>query len=209
LPKFDSSSPFDPQPKNRMSAETTFPERLETERLILRRYCDGDALAVFALVDKNRQGLIQNFSQMARGLLKREDVESFIQEKSTQWDTRRAFCYGLWPKDAPELIGQLLVKNIVWDVPSAELSYFVGSSSQRRGFATEAISMILRVAFERLAFKRVFVRIVAANTVSFSLASKLGFKHEGLHRSEFRCGFGELHDVHYFSCTVEDSKAAL
>jgi len=103
-------------------------------------------------------------------------------------------------------IGQLQVKNIVWDVPSAELSYFIGSSSKRQGFATEAISAILRAAFEQLGFMRMFVRIIPSNQESISLANKLGFKHEGLHRNEFRCGFGELHDVHYFSLTLDDFK---
>lgn len=96
------------------------------------------------------------------------------------------------------------MKNVVWDVPSAELSYFISSSAQRQGFATEAISRILRLAFEQLDFKRMFVRIIPSNKESILLANKLGFEHEGLHRNEFRCGFGELHDVHYFSLTIED-----
>jgi RimJ/RimL family protein N-acetyltransferase len=116
----------------------------------------------------------------------------------------RLFCYGIWLKVSKQQIGQLQVKNIVWDVPSAELSYFIGSSTQRQGFATEAISGILRTAFKQLDFKRMFVRIIPSNEESIFLASKLGFKHEGLHRNEFRCGFGELHDVHYFSLTIED-----
>jgi RimJ/RimL family protein N-acetyltransferase len=87
---------------------------------------------------------------------------------------------------------------------SAELSYFIDNSSERQGFATEAISEILRVALEQLDFKRIFVRIISSNQGSIALANKLGFKHEGLHRNAFRCGFGELHDVHYFSVTTED-----
>jgi RimJ/RimL family protein N-acetyltransferase len=92
----------------------------------------------------------------------------------------------------------------MWDVPSAELSYFIDSSSERQGFATESISVILRAAFEQVNFKRIFVRIIPSNQGSIALADKLGFKHEGLHRNAFRCGFGELHDVHYFSVTTED-----
>jgi RimJ/RimL family protein N-acetyltransferase len=187
-----------------MPGEVTFPEILATERLVLRRYSSADALGILELVDKNRARLIQNFSQMANGLSAGEDVKSFVEDKAEQWNTRRAFCYGIWLKASKEQIGQLQVKNIVWDVPSAELSYFIGDSWLRQGFVTEAISAILRVAFKELDFRRVFVRIVPSNQESIALANKLGFKHEGLHRNEFRCGFGELHDVHYFSLTSDD-----
>jgi len=187
-----------------MPGEVTFPELLETERLVLRRYRSADAAGILELVDKNRARLVQNFSPMANALFQGEDVKSFIEDKTAQWNAGRAFCYGIWLKISKQQIGQLQVKNVMWDVPSAELSYFIDSSSERQGFATEAISGILRLAFEQLDFKRIFVRIIPSNQGSISLANKLGFKHEGLHRNAFRCGFGELHDVHYFSVTTED-----
>ena len=187
-----------------MPCEVTFPELLETERLVLRRYRSADAAGILELVDKNRARLVQNFSPMANALFQGEDVKSFVEDKTEQWNAGRAFCYGIWFKISKQQIGQLQVKNVMWDVPSAELSYFIDSSSERQGFATEAISGILRVALEQLDFKRIFVRIIPSNQGSIALANKLGFKHEGLHRNAFRCGFGELHDVHYFSVTMED-----
>ena len=187
-----------------MPGEVTFPELLDMERLVLRRYSSADAASILKLVDKNRDGLMRNFSPMAKGLSQVEDAKSFTEDKAAQWNARKIFCYGIWRKASEELIGQLQVKNIVWDVPSAELSYFIDSSSKRQGFATEAIAAISRVAFQQLDFKRVFVRIIPSNQESISLANKLGFKHEGLHRNDFRCGFGELHDVHYFALTSDD-----
>jgi RimJ/RimL family protein N-acetyltransferase len=192
-----------------MPGEVTFPELLETERLALRRYRSVDAPCILKLVDENRARLVQNFSPMAKGLLGEEDARAFAEDRAEQWNARKAFCYGIWRRGSEEQIGQVQAKNIVWDVPAAELSYFIGSSSQRCGFATEAISTVLRVAFETLDFKRMFVRIIPSNQGSILLAKKLGFKHEGLHRNEFRCGFGELHDVHYFSLTIDDFRAGL
>jgi RimJ/RimL family protein N-acetyltransferase len=190
-----------------MPPKITFPETLDAERLALRRYGSADAQAILELVDKNRTSLIQSFRGMA-DLSQVEEATSFIVEKTQQWNAGKAFCYGIWLKVSKEqirqLIGQLQVKNVVWDVPSAELGYFMGGSSQRQGFATEAISAVLRLAFKRLGFERIFIRIIPSNHESISLANKLGFKHEGLHRNDFRCGFGKLHDVHYFSLTSGD-----
>jgi RimJ/RimL family protein N-acetyltransferase len=187
-----------------MQEEARFPERLESERLVLRRYSSADALCLLTVVERNRDRLVQSFPQMGRGFSCGEQAVSFVEEKREQWESRKGFAFGIWHKASSQLIGQLLVKNVAWEVPSAELSYFIDVLSQRQGFASEAVATTLRIAFEQLGFKRVFVRILPSNTESALLAKKLGFQHEGLHRNEFRCGRGELHDVHYFSLTSED-----
>jgi RimJ/RimL family protein N-acetyltransferase len=103
-----------------------------------------------------------------------------------------------------EQIGQIQIKNIAWEIPSAELGYFTSNAWQRKGYASESIRGISGVAFQELDFQRIFVRILPLNRESFALAKRLRFHEEGLHRKAFRCGFGELHDVQYLSLTQED-----
>jgi len=74
-----------------MPGEVTFPELVATERLTMHRYNSVDAAGLLELVHRNRASLIQNFSQMAKGLSQGEDVKSFREEKAEQWETRRAF----------------------------------------------------------------------------------------------------------------------
>lgn len=181
-----------------------FPKILETERLALRRYTPADANSIFELVENNRDRLLEGFPGIAKEVSTIEAAKSFTLGKTEEWIAGKGHCYGIWLRPSQRQIGQIQVKNIVWDVPSAELSYFVGSSFQRQGFATEAIRAVLGLAFKRLEFTRIFVRIVPTNHESLMLATKLGFKHEGLHRSAFRCGRGNLHDVHYFSLLRDD-----
>jgi ribosomal-protein-serine acetyltransferase len=181
-----------------------FPETIETERLVLRRYTSADAAGILELVEQNRGMLTREFPQMAKELIGVEEAESFVEEKLQQGMSRKTFCYGIWRKSSNEQIGQILAKNIAWEIPAAELGYFIGSAWQRRGSASESIAALLRVAFQELEFQRIFVRILPSNKESLSLAKKLGFQEEGLHRNAFRCGFGELHDVRYLSMTAED-----
>jgi ribosomal-protein-serine acetyltransferase len=187
-----------------MTVETDFPQVLDTARLELRCYSNIDAPKLQALVERNRDQLIQNFSSMVQNIVKESKATSFVNKAVEQWRSKSTFHYGIWHKPSKELIGQLKLKNVNWEVPAAELSYFIAGTSQRKGFATEAISAVLRVAFEKMNFRRVFLRIIPTNGGSLQLAEKLHFKHEGLHRNAFRCGFGELHDVHYYSLTDED-----
>lgn len=188
----------------RMAAETHFPDRVETERLVLRPYCSQDAQGILDLVENNRAELIREFPQMAKGLRDVEAAKSFTEEKQEQWNSHKTFCYGIWKKHANQPIGQIQVKNIAWEIPAAELGYFIGGKWQRQGYARESIVAILRVAFLERKFQRVFVRILPSNRGSLALALKLAFREEGLHRSAFRCGFGELHDVQVLALTAEE-----
>jgi len=179
--------------------EAVFPEIIPTRRLLLRKYTQTDCPSIFSLVDKNKEILLQSFADTVQGLSKPEDAGNYVEGKTKLWQDRKLYCYGLWLKNSEELIGQLQIKNITWQVPAAELSYFIDSSSRRKGFATEAVSEVLHQAFHQLKFKRIFVRIIPSNKESTLLVEKLGFRHEGLHRSEYRCGLGTLCDMQYLS----------
>lgn len=180
-----------------------FPDIIETERLRLHRYRGDDAAGILELVRENRARLLREFAQLA-GLKTVADAQAFIAEKFDQWNAGKTFCYGIWSKPDGTLIGQIQVKNIAWEIPSAELGYFIGASWQRHGYASESIRHILRAAFAEYSFERIFLRILPSNLESFLLAKRIGFHEEGLHRNAFRCGLGELHDVRVLAVTAQD-----
>ncbi len=170
---------------------------------MLRCYASKDAAGILQLAGENREHLIREFAKNA-GLQSVREANCFVKEKKEQWNAGKAYCYGIWRKHQKKLIGQIQIKNIVWEIPSAEIGYFIDSSCQRQGYASQSIREILRLAFQELEFQRIFVRILPSNRESFYLAKKLGFHKEGLHRKAFRCGLGELHDVQYLSLIRED-----
>ena len=187
-----------------MNGAGGFPELLATQRLELRPYVTSDASALLTLIEHNRAQLQRSFAPLATGIVRTSDARTFVIDCANNWMLRKEFVYGIWSKPAMELIGQIRVKNIVWNIPAAELSYFIGRSAQRRGLATEAVGAMLHAAFGPMQFKRICLRIISSNHESLLLAQKLGFRAEALHRKEFRCGFDELHDVHHYSFTDED-----
>ncbi|MGA3155937.1 MAG: GNAT family protein [Steroidobacteraceae bacterium] len=183
----------------RMNTGACFPEVLMTSRLSLRRYRAQDTESVRTLVSENRDHLMISFPEMARGMLDAVEVAAFIDQKSALWNAGKTFCYGIWREDSKALIGQIQAKNILWNVPSAELSYFIATSSLRRGYASEAIERLLRTALDDFSLVRIHIRVIASNAASLALAERLGFSAEGLHRQEFRCGHGRLHDIQHLS----------
>lgn len=183
-----------------------FPDRIDTRRFALRRYSASDAPALSRLVAANRNRLIRNFRELATDLTTPAEVSTYLEANAVRWKDCERFVYGIWLESADALVGQLTVKALVWNIPSAELSYFIDGAWLRRGIATEAIQAILEEAFERRGFRRLSVRIIEPNTESLGLAIRMGFRHEGVHRSAFRCGLGELHDVHVFAMTDRDHR---
>lgn len=181
-----------------------FPDSICTKRMFLRQYCVSDGQAIMELVDRNRGRLLRSFPEIAKGLTNSAEVASFLAEKFELWKTRRTFCFGIWLLAGDILIGQLQVKNVVWKVPAAELSYFIDAQFLRQGYATEAIANVVDIAFNLLGFQRLFLRIIRTNAESLALADRLGFRREGVLRNDFRCGLGELHDVHVVSRIAQD-----
>ncbi len=178
--------------------------RISAGHFYLRPYEAGDAAVLWQMVELDRDRLLRNFGPLVKGLTSVEAAGSYIAERARARGNGSLFTYGIWRQDGDALVGQITVKNVDWSVPSAELSYFVSQLHVRCGAASSAIRAVLREAFVVRGFKRVYVRVIASNEESLALARRLGFRHEGVHRKEFRCGYGELHDVHYFGVTDDD-----
>jgi [ribosomal protein S5]-alanine N-acetyltransferase len=62
---------------------------------------------------------------------------------------------------------------------NAHLGYAVGAPYARQGYMTEALELVLRYAFRRLALHRVEANIQPGNSASLALARRAGFRLEG------------------------------
>jgi ribosomal-protein-serine acetyltransferase len=190
-----------------MQPPHSFPDQLDAEHVQLRRYHASNAAGVLQLIERNRERLRRNFPELANGVKTVAAASAYVAASAKQWADRLAYVYGIWSPSELHPIGQLRIKNMVWDVPAAELSYFVDRQWLRKGVATGAVRAVLREAFDEGGFRRVYVRIIGANEESLALARRLQLRHEGVHRNSFRCGLGELHDVHLFAMTDADYRS--
>jgi RimJ/RimL family protein N-acetyltransferase len=90
------------------------PTRLETERLVIRKYEEGDGRDLFALVERNnnRERLRSNAEELA------SLTEVMVRRHAAEWVGRRRFVMGVWLKDEDKTIGQIEIEPDKWDVPS-------------------------------------------------------------------------------------------
>ena len=83
----------------------------------------------------------------------------------------------------------------------------IAPEQRRKGYAMEAVGMVLRYYFEELRYQKVTVNIHSDNEASIELHRKLGFQLEGRLR---RMGFtgGAYFDELWFGMTAEEFQAA-
>jgi RimJ/RimL family protein N-acetyltransferase len=83
----------------------------------------------------------------------------------------------------------------------------IAPEHQRRGYASEAILLVVKYYFAELRYQKAWVVVFAPNAASIALHERLGFQREGTLR---RMGFthGAHFDLHYYGLTREEWAAS-
>lgn len=175
-----------------------FPERFETDRLIVRAPLPSDAQQVNTAVIESFDEL-RPWMAWAKEKPTLEQTAETIRRAHGQFLLREELMLLLFLKDGETLVGSSGLHRIDWDIPSFEIGYWVRTSYGGRGYITEAVRGITQFAFEYLDARRVFIKCDAMNTRSAAIARRAGFDYEGIHRCDTRDHFGKLRDTLYFA----------
>ena len=79
----------------------------------------------------------------------------------------------------------------------------VAAEHRRKGYAAEAVLLVVKYYFEELRYQKVTAAVHGDNESSIALHEKLGFRREGTLRRMFYT-HGRHYDQHYFGLTRED-----
>lgn len=174
------------------------PERLESDRLILRRFNRRDA-------DSIAESVMSSLPELGRWLpwahvsYNREDAASFIRESSQAWREGRAFDFAIRSKKIPDRhIGNVSIWPVSRLGRTGEIGYWVRSDSTSSGIGTEATAKVMELGFSQLGFHKINLRIAVGNHASEKIATKLGFTKEGILREELQIR-GRWVDHHLYS----------
>ncbi len=174
-----------PDPEGFTPLRIAVPTSFESERLLLRSYTLSDAPTLSAAFNNNQRRLKQDFPVRADKMWTKEDAETFIWKKNEEWDRRQAFHIGIWEKESRVYAGEICYKDIAWNIPKADVGYYVLTNFDGKGIATEALTMMLPFAFEILEMQKLQIRCSSENRASQRVAEKCGFKPEGVLRNDF------------------------
>ena len=178
------------------------PERIETERLILRIPNGRDAPALNAAACESLGDLrvFMPWAQTAPSLAQSQAECRRMQAKFLLRDDLPLFMYERRADGSEgDFVGGSGLHRIDWTVRRFELGYWCRSSRQGRGYVTEAAQALTRFAFERLQARRVEVRMDDTNERSWKIAQRAGFALEGVLRSDSLNPLGAARDTRVYA----------
>lgn len=156
-------------------------QRLETERLILRRFVVEDAEAMYknwASDDEVTKYLMWSTHtniDISRSVI--EDwVNSYSDEKYYQWAI-------VLKENGDEPIGSIAAVNMNEDISMVHIGYCIGKAWWHKGNTSEALKAVMDFFFEKVEVNRIESRHDPRNPNSGNVMKKCGMKYEGTMRS--------------------------
>ena len=178
------------------------PERIDTERLILRCLRGGDAAALNEAVRESMDQLRVHmpWAQTEPSLLQSEAECRRMQAKFL---LREDLAMAMFERAADgsegTFVGGTGLHRIDWAVRRFEIGYWCRIRCQGHGFVTEAVRALTEFAFAQLRARRVEVRMDDTNPRSVRVAERAGFALEGILRSDGLTPQGEPRDTRVYA----------
>jgi ribosomal-protein-alanine N-acetyltransferase len=202
-------------------AEDGFEMPLATERLLLRRFIEADAVAVELLL--NDRELAANSRSIDFPYPQGAAVK-WIERHQTCWQEGTAFVFAVEAKPqylplvgeashgpgtsgrgASRLIGAIEIQ-INENDHQAELGYWIGRDFRGLGFCSEAAIKVVEFGFEKIGLNKITSHHMARNSASGRVLEKIGMHREGYLRRHVR-KWGVFEDVILYGMLSSDPRA--
>ena len=178
------------------------PERIDTERLIIRCAQPGDGAVLNAAVCDSLEAL-RPYVPWAGAVPTLADSESVCRKAQARFRLREDLMMLIFERTAGGLEGELLggtgLHRMDWKARRFEIGYWRRTGREGRGIATEAVHAVARLAFDELLAQRVELRIDKLNRPSWRVAERCGFTLEGVMRRESLAPDGTLRDMRVYA----------
>lgn len=129
-------------------------------------------------------------------------TERFERELSSR-DAGRALAWVIADRDTDRLMGSTALFAIDREQGRAELGYALRPEHWGKGYAQEAVRLVLEHAFGTLHLRRIEADIDPRNTASCKLVERLGFVREGLLRERWNVA-GEISDAAFYGLLASE-----
>ena len=185
-----------------------FPDRFETERLLIRSPLPRDGQELHAAVRESIEELTP-WMPWPKEHRTVDDSEASARRAGVAFLQRSELRLHLYLKRTDTLVGSSGLQGIDWEVPKFEIGYWCRTSFTGNGYISEAVKAITSIAFDALGARRVEIRCDPRNLKSARVAERAGFTLEAtLHNNE-RGTDGTLRDTLVFAMTPDHRRPTL
>lgn len=175
---------------------------LEGIRIRLRRLQDGDADDIHENV---KDASVVRWTLRIPHPYPPGDALRFIRTSRYRWRQGSGYTFAILLEGTGRAIGIISLMDVDPEHLTAELGYWLGERYWGQGIATEAVSLVLRFAFDMLGLHRVEANAFTENCASCRVLEKNGFQREGIRRKA-RYRFGTWHDEVLYGLLGEEAE---
>ena len=154
-------------------------------------------LNFFNLIDSNRTRLEDFFAGTVSRTKTLEDTNNYCDIIEQKVKDKSYFPYIITNKDNA-FIGLVDIKNIDWNLPKAEIGYFIDSNYEGKGIISKALGSVVEYLVDTYKFKKLLCRVGSNNQGSIRVALKSNFELEGTIRCDYKTTKGEIVDLNYY-----------
>jgi RimJ/RimL family protein N-acetyltransferase len=153
--------------------------RIQTERLVLRCYTPHDAPALHHAIIRSIDHLRPWLPWVQQEPKNLEARIGLIRMFRGQFDLGLDYAFGIFDGEEKEIIGSTGLHTRIGK-NAREIGYWIGIDHIGKGYATEAVAALIRIAFDIEGLSRIEIRCAPDNIRSQHVPEKLGFRMEGI-----------------------------
>lgn len=176
-----------------------FPIPILTPRLLIRPAMPGDGADVNAAIRESHEDLAQWMLWAGDQPEEVDASERNCREAWSRFITREGARMHAYDRASGKFIAGTGLHNEAWEIPKFTIGYWVRTSEQGKGYATEITNALIRYAFSALGAKRVGITHADSNDRSRRVIEKCGFQFEGRLRLDHRLPGGGVADTMVYS----------
>ena len=169
-------------------------EKLETKRLILRKFRMEDYLAMYN--NWACEDIVTKFLTWPTHS-NPEVTKSVLTDWINNYSKKDYYNWAIELKSEKTIIGNISVVNYREETMLAILGYCMGSKWWGNGIMPESASAVLKYLFEEVGFNRIAADHDKNNPKSGRVMQKIGMKYEGTLRKAGFCNQGIIDEVWY------------
>lgn len=176
---------------------------LETNRLILRPFCQDDCKAVYenwASDDEVTRYLSWHTHT------DQEQTRAWLASRESQYADLRYYSWCIVLKATGEAVGDISCIQIDEEIGAAELGWVLSRRYWGQSIMPEAGRRVIDFLLDEVGFRRVWARHDAQNPKSGRAMIKCGMRYEGTHRQAALNKDGQLIDIVIYSILRSDAR---
>lgn len=176
-------------------------EKLETKRLILRRFREEDAEAMFNNWTSDDE-VVKYLTWPAHSSI--SVTEEILQKWVENYNKKDYYQWAITLKEKPsEPIGAIGVNSYDDKISMVHIGYCIGRHWWHKGITSEALQCVMNFLFEKVQAKRIESRHDPRNKYSGEVMKKCGMKYEGTLRKADKNNQG-ICDASYYAMLSSD-----